>query len=156
MARRRFGLPSRYHPWVFALVAGALSGLVILGVGGRVAMRLIGLHNGQPGGWSFGGTMTVIFMGVVSGVAGAAIRAAASTWLPRRLPDSAGTAVFAIACLLLTLRGLNPVDVPRLVFFLPLTIAYFVVFEMMWRRRGRTAGADVVIDPGPSPQASPT
>ena len=156
MASRRFGLPSRYHPWAFALVAGALSGLVILGIGGRVAMRLIALHNGQPGGWTVGGTMTVIFLGVVSGVGGGAIRAVASAWIPRRLPDSAGTAVFAIACLLLTLRGLNPVDVPRLLYFLPLTIAYVVVFEIIWRRRGRTAGADVVIDHAPSPRASPT
>lgn len=156
MAGRRFGLPFRYQPWAFALVAGALGGLVILGVGGRIAMRLIGLHTGQPGGWTAGGTMTVIFMGVVSGVGGGAIRAAASAWLPRRLPESVGTAVFAIACLFLTLRGLDPVDVTRLVFFLPLTIAYVVAFEMMWRRRGRTAGADVVIDPAPSARVWPT
>lgn len=155
MASRRFGVPFRYHPWAFAVVAGALSGLVILGVGGRVAMRLIGVQNGQPGAWTVGGTMTVIFMGVVSGVGGAAIRAAASAWLPPRLRDSVGTAVFAIACLLLTLRGLKPVDAQRLAFFLPLTIAYVVVFEVLWRRRPRTAG-DAATDPAPSPRASPT
>jgi hypothetical protein len=97
----------------------------------------------------------VIFMGVVSSVGGAAIRAAASAWLPPRLRDSVGTAVFAIACLLLTLRGLNSVDAQRLAFFLPLTIAYVVVFEVSWRLRPRTAG-DAATDPAPSPRASPT
>ena len=156
MRHPRLSRSSHYHPWIFALGAGVATGLLILGVGGRVAMRLFGLHNGQPAGWTVGGTMTVIFMGVVSGVGGAAIRAAASSWFPQRTPESVRTAVFAVACLLLTLRGLNPVDATRLVFFLPLTIAYVAVFEMMWRRRGRTAPDDSVIDPVPSQSASPT
>jgi len=73
-------------------------------------------------------------MGVVSGIGGAAIRAAAATWLPRRAPDVIGTSIFAVACLFLTLRGLNPVDATKLAYFLPLTVAYAVAFETLWHR----------------------
>ena len=131
----RFNAGIHRHPWIFALLAGAATGFVFLGVGGRIAMRLFVLHNGQAPGWTVGGTVTVVFMGVVSGVGGAAIRAAAATWLPRRLPASVGTTIFAVGCLLLTLRGLNPVDATRLAYFLPLTVAYVVAFEVLWRRR---------------------
>jgi hypothetical protein len=139
----RFGAIVR-QPWVFALIAGAATGLLVLGVGGRIAMRLFAIHNGQSPSWTLGGTVAVLFMGVVSGVGGAAIRAAASTWLPRRAPTAVGTAIFAVACLFLTLRGLHPVDAPRLAFFLPLTVVYAVVFELVWRRRpiGGTEPAD--------------
>ena len=135
MERFRFGAAFHQHPWIFALLAGAATGFVFLGVGGRIAMRLFALHNGQAPGWSIGGSVTVVFMGVLSGIGGAAIRAAAATWLPRRIPPVAGTMIFAVGCLLLTLRGLNPVDATRLAYFLPLTVAYMVAFEIWWRRR---------------------
>ncbi|HEX6049983.1 MAG TPA: hypothetical protein VFZ21_11970 [Gemmatimonadaceae bacterium] len=100
-------------------------------------MRFFAAHQGQTTSWTVGGTLAVFAMGAVSGIGGAAIRAATATWLPRRTPDVVGTAIFAIACLLLTLRGLNPVDAVRLAYFLPLTIAFALVFEMLWRRRPR-------------------
>ena len=103
----------REQGWLFALAAGAVTGFIILGVGGRVAMRLFALHTGVRPGITLGGTTTVIVMGVVSGVVGAMIRAAAAAALPRHLPAGIGSAIFAIACLLLTLRGLEPVDAAR-------------------------------------------
>ena len=135
MDRSRFITGVHQHPWIFALLAGAATGFVFLGVGGRIAMRLFALHNGQAASWTVGGTVTVVFMGVLSGIGGAAIRAAAATWLPRRLTAFVGTTIFAVGCLLLTLRGVNPVDATRLLYFLPLTVAYVVAFEVLWRRR---------------------
>lgn len=143
MDRPQFGSRILHHPWVFALVAGAATGFVILGVGGRIAMRFFALHNGQAPILSVGGTVTVVFMGVLSGIGGAAIRAAAATWLPRRTPRVVEPTIFAVGCLLLTLRGLNPVDATRLAYFLPLTIVYVVAFEVLWRRR-RQVVADTV------------
>ena len=125
----------RLEEWLFALAAGAVTGFIILGVGGRIAMRLFALHTGARPGMSLGGTTTVIAMGVVSGVAGAIIRAAAAASLPRQLPAAIGSAIFAIACLLLTLRGLKPVDAARATYFFPLTVAYIIAFELAWRRR---------------------
>ena len=124
----------REQGWLFALAAGAAIGFIILGVGGRIAMRLIALHTGARPGISLGGTTTVIAMGVVSGVAGAMIRAAAEASLPRHLSAGIGSAIFAIACLLLTLRGLKPVDAARVTYFMPLTAAYIIAFEVAWRR----------------------
>lgn len=147
MEHTRFTAKMRHQPWIFALVAGAGTGVVVLGIGGRIAMRLFGVHSGQPAGWSVGGTMTVIFMGLVSGVGGAAIRAAASSWLPRRTPPVVGTVVFVLACTLLTLRGLNPVDATRLAYFLPVIVAYMTVFEVLWRRRPVVVPAEL----GPAP-----
>lgn len=140
-----FGAPLRHHPWIFALIAGGATGLIFLGVGGRVAMRLVAVRAGQPSGWTLGGTMTVLFMGVVSGIGGAAIRAAAEMWLPRRTPQLIRAVVFAVACLLLTLRGLSPVDATRLAFFLPLTLAYVGAFEVVWRRRPKRSAPNAVV-----------
>jgi hypothetical protein len=133
---RDYGLARRLreHVWWFALAAGAVTGCVILGVGGRIAMRFFALHTGARPGFSLGGTITVIFMGVVSGVAGAAIRAAAATWLPKRVPAWIGSVIFAMACMLLTLRGLKPVDAARLTYFLPCTVGYIIAFELLWWR----------------------
>ena len=125
----------REHGWLFALAAGAVTGFIILGVGGRIAMRLFALHTGARPGISLGGTTTVIVMGVMSGVVGAMIRAAAAASLPRYLPAGIGSAIFAIACLLLTLRGLKPLDAARVTYFIPLTVAYIIAFELTWWRR---------------------
>ena len=127
----------REHGWLFALAAGAVTGFIILGVGGRIAMRLFALHTGARPGLSLGGTTTVIVMGVVSGVAGAMIRAAAAASLPRHLPAGIGSAIFAIACLLLTLRGLKPLDAARVTYFIPLTVGYIIAFELAWWRWSR-------------------
>ena len=124
----------REHAWLFAPAAGSVTGFIFLGVGGRIAMRLFAIHTGAPPSMSLGGTTTVILMGVVSGVGGAAIRAAAATWLPKRLPVWIGSTIFATACLLLTLRGLKPVDAARLTYFLPWVAAYIIAFELMWWR----------------------
>ena len=124
----------REHGWLFALAAGAVTGFIVLGVGGRIAMRLFALHTGARPGISLGGTTTVILMGVVSGVVGAMIRAAAAASLPRHLPAGIGSAIFAIACLLLTLRGLEPLDAARATYFIPVTVAYIIAFELTWWR----------------------
>jgi hypothetical protein len=90
------------------LAAGTLLGLVILGVGGRLAMAAIAIGAGQPSRWSLGGSMTVVFLGAVSGLAGAAIALTARfltrPW--RRWPWVHHT-LFSIVLLLLTVRGLR-------------------------------------------------
>ena len=127
-------LRPRWQPWLFAVLAGAAVGLLILGVGGRYVMRVIAVRNGQVPLWTIGGTVTVKAMGVLSGAAGGAIRAAAAAWLPGRAPHWVGTGIFALACLFLTLRGLSPLEPVRLTLFLPLTTAYVAAFEILWRR----------------------
>ncbi len=118
--------------WYSGLGSATLIGLVVLGGGGRLAMRAISSLNGAPGSWTAEGTLTVLLAGAASGLGGGIIRALAD--LARGLSRNARFAMFAAACLALTLRGLNPLDTTRLALFLPLVAVYLVAVEWVWRK----------------------
>lgn len=124
----------RGNPWLFAPIVGSAIGFVTLGVGGRIAMRIVAIAQGQPPAWTFEGTLTVLLLGVGIGAAGALIRAATDRWLPARTPLAVRSAVFALACLLLALRGVSPFTGRTLVIFLPVVAAYAAAIELAWRR----------------------
>ena len=112
-------------------------GALVLGVGGRISMRLIAEATTGTSGFTLGGTMTVIFLGVVSGALGALVLLAARALLRRWSP--APTLVYWAALLAISLRGLRPVDQPRAVLFLPLVAAFGALLQ--WRTwRYRKAG----------------
>jgi hypothetical protein len=77
------------HRWqvlLRAMLAGAVAGTVVLGVGGRLVMRLIAiLFAPGPAGFSWGGTLEVVGAGALFGTA------AALLWPPlaHRLPSPA-------------------------------------------------------------------
>ena len=50
------------------LVSGLLVGSVVIGVGGRIAMRCIALLADRQGGFSWGGTIEVIALGAIIGI----------------------------------------------------------------------------------------
>ncbi|MCJ7422371.1 hypothetical protein [Sphingomicrobium astaxanthinifaciens] len=52
------------------LLSGAALGALVLGVGGRVVMRLLALSDAAPPGFSWGGTGEVIAYGALVGVGG--------------------------------------------------------------------------------------
>jgi membrane associated rhomboid family serine protease len=54
------------------LVASAL-GALVLGIGGRVLMRIIALANGSPGGFSVAGSLEVVAAGALFGALGGLI-----------------------------------------------------------------------------------
>lgn len=49
------------------LIIGALVGTLIIGLGGRLAMRVIALMGGLSGGFSWGGTIEVVLLGLIIG-----------------------------------------------------------------------------------------
>ena len=108
------------NPWVFDPLVGMALGLPILGIGGRIAMRIIAHATNVAPGFSLGGTMTVVSLGVVSGAAGGLIYAI----LVRVLRDRATlrAVVFGVILVLLTLRGASPFTPLTLSLFLPLTL----------------------------------
>lgn len=53
--------------------AGLVSGTIILGIGGRLAMRLIAIVGGLPGGFSWGGSLEVVALGLLIGLLSGAI-----------------------------------------------------------------------------------
>jgi hypothetical protein len=124
---------------------GALVGLPILGVGGRILMRVIAHWEGRVPAFSVGGTITVLFMGTMAGVAGGAVHG-----ILRRLINSmpARNILFAIVCTAFTWRAVNALlPRPRLM-FVALTFAYIIVMELITARYASRAPF--------SPEAAPS
>lgn len=121
------------NPWVFGPVVGALVGLPILGIGSRIAMRLVAVGTDRPSAFTVEGSLTVIFFGVVAGLAGGAIYAILARFLPRR--TAIRSMIFGAIIVLLTLRGVSPATAFTLSLFLPLTVAYAILIDVIWRRR---------------------
>jgi hypothetical protein len=114
------------HPVLRTLVHGVLLGLLILGVGGRVAMAAIQYQQSGNSSWSLGGSMTVVFLGAASGLAGAAMLLV-SRWGAARLPERlrwVGYAAFALLLLLVTMRGLRGTAAVGAWYFYPLVATF--------------------------------
>jgi hypothetical protein len=90
-------------------------------------MRAIALANKAPPGFSVGGTATVILLGAASGVGGGLLYAL----LYRLIPDARAlrSLVFGTALVLLTLRGLRPIQPLALEWFMPLALAYGAIVD---------------------------
>ena len=116
------------EPWLVGLLLGALVGLVVLGVGSRIAMRAIAIANSTPTGFTVGGTATVVFLGVVSGVGGGLLYAFLHRFIPR--PRFVRSALYATAIALLTLRGLRPIQPLALEWFMPLALGYGAIIDV--------------------------
>ncbi|HEX9705670.1 MAG TPA: hypothetical protein VGA20_10515 [Gemmatimonadales bacterium] len=127
--------PTR-RDWLACSLLGVGIGTVALGIGGRVAMRGIAMLSGTTPGFSWGGTMTVIFLGAVSGLAGALFFMGVRLLLPRRRVLRG--VLFWTFLVLVSLRGLRPVDGQRLLLFMPLVLVYGVTLQALWCRNVRT------------------
>jgi hypothetical protein len=131
------------EPVVRALLLGAAVGFVVLGIGGRLAMRAIAVANHVPAGFTFDGTTTVVLLGVVSGIAGALLYALLHRYIQRR--RLVRSALFTLALVLLTLRGLRPIQPLALEWFMPLAVAYGAIVDVVYtwwagRRASRASG----------------
>ncbi|MGQ0639330.1 MAG: hypothetical protein ACT4P6_00935 [Gemmatimonadaceae bacterium] len=118
------------QPWIRSAALGTVLGTLFLGIGGRAAMRAIASVQNAASGYSFGGTMTVVFLGAASGLAAGVIYAACRRLFTRHVWWA--RALFAVILLAITLRGLRPLDEQRLIIFLPLFIAFGFAFDRLW------------------------
>jgi len=120
-------------PWIFDPLLGIALGLPILGVGSRIAMRIIAHATNVAPGFSFGGTMTVVGLGALSGAAGGLIYAVVA----RVVRDRATVrgVIFGLILILLTLRGTDPFTPLTLSLFLPLTLLYGALLHFVHRLR---------------------
>jgi hypothetical protein len=114
-------------------VVGAVLGLPILGIGSRIAMRLVAVGTNQPSGFTVGGSLTVVFMGVVAGLAAGAIYAILARVLSRR--TGIRSLLFGVIIVLLTVRGVAPATPFTLSLFLPVTLAHAILLDVIWRRK---------------------
>ena len=118
--------------WWRAPLLGAALGLPILGIGGRVAMRVIAAYTDAASVVSVEGSITVLLAGAASGIAGALFSALLDWRLPHR--RTARGLVFAAFLAFVTIRGLHPVAPLPLALFGPLVVIYGWVLERSWYR----------------------
>lgn len=123
------------RPWLRGAALGALLGTLCLGLGGRAAMRGIATAQGATPGFSFGGTLTVVFLGALAGLTAGLVYVAARKLLPRRV--WLARALFSVILLAVTLRGLRPIDALQLELFLPLFVVFGVALDRLWERQSQ-------------------
>jgi hypothetical protein len=114
------------------LIRGALVGLVVLGIGGRLLMRVIAHMEHRPlFVFTAQGTLTVVFAGTVAGLFAGFIyylvrRFLRQPWLR--------TIVFVVICELVTWRGVHGLlPVPQLM-FMTLALIYLGIIDTLGRR----------------------
>lgn len=119
--------------WVLrSAIAGAAIGLIVLGVGGRIIMRIIAHWEGRVPVLTPSGTFTVVMMGMLAGVAGGVVHG-----LLRRFVSSAPVRilVFTVVCVAITWHAVNALlPRPRLL-FVALTLGYVAVLELVKNSR---------------------
>ena len=120
------------YDWLAGFLLGTALGVVVLGIGGRIAMRGIALYLGQRPGLTLGGSLTVVFLGALCGAGGGVLLVLTRLLFPRRSFVRAG--LFWTVSLLVTLRGLRPVDPVKLVAFVPPVLVFGAFLYLVWCR----------------------
>jgi hypothetical protein len=118
-----------------AIVAGAASGAILLGGGGRLAMFLFAVATGRPPGFTLGGSLNVVFAGAIVGVVGGLLLALIRRWLPGR-PWVRGVS-FGALCYLVAIPGFRPPTPLVFGLFAPLFVAFGVVTVWAHQRLSR-------------------
>lgn len=127
-------------------LAGAVPGLLVLGIGGRLVMSLIAWRAGIPVGYSLGGTLEVIITGVLFGLGGGLIYGTlVAVWRSDRVSIGAafGLLYFAVLALYPPAAARSaasgvPQERPLVLFaFGALFVAYGVSVAAMMRRTDR-------------------
>ena len=109
-------------------LTGAAIGLPLLGVGGRVLMRVIAHWEGRVPVLTLSGTTTVLFAATMAGLAAGTVNGLLKRFVHNPLVRNS---IFAIVCVLFTWRAVNALlPRPRLM-FVALTLIYVVAFELI-------------------------
>ena len=114
------------------LIRGASVGLIVLGVGGRLLMRLIAHREHRPlMVFTVPGTLTVLFAGTVAGLAAGLIY-----YLLRRFVRAAWirTMGFVLICGLIAWRGVHGLLVVPQLMFMALALVFLMIVDVMGRR----------------------
>jgi len=120
-----------------SLIRATLLGFLILGIGSRLLMRVVALMQGTPPAWTFEGTLTVVFLGTVSGLGAGIIYQ-----LLRRFVDKASvrTAAFIAICGLISWRGVHGVPPVQQAMFMALAVVYLILVDVLGRLATRASG----------------
>ena len=115
------------------LVRGALLGLIILGIGGRLIMRVIAHMEGRTSVFTPEGSLAVIFYGTVAGALSGLIY-----YLLRRFVRKPWirTAAFIAICELISWRGVSGLLPLPQAMFMTLALVFLVMVDFLGRRSG--------------------
>jgi hypothetical protein len=132
---RTFDLHAAWRLILGSALTGAVLGLPILGVGGRIIMRIIAHWEGRVPVLTFGGTLTIVFAGTMAGLAGGAAHGILRWLITNALVRNT---VFLLLCIAFTWHALNALlPRPRLM-FVALTVVYVAALEAVTSRRDRS------------------
>jgi hypothetical protein len=113
------------------LIRGTVLGLLILGIGGRLLMRVIAHMEGRVPVFTPEGSLAVVFFGTVAGAASGLIY-----YLLRRFVRKpwVRTVAFIVICELVSWRGVSGLlPVPQAM-FMALALVYLVIVDGLGRR----------------------
>ena len=117
------------------LVRGTVLGLLILGVGGRLLMRVIAHMEGRIPAFTLPGSLTVVFAGTVAGAFAGFIY-----YLLRRFVSepSVRTVAFIAICELVSWRGVHGLLPLPQVMFMTLALLYLVIVDALGRHGAKS------------------
>ena len=117
---------------------GALIGLPVLGIGGRIMMRIIAHWEGRTPVLTPEGTFTVVAIATLLGALGGVVHAL----LVRFIRNNAlRLSLFGLIAVLFTLRAVNNLLIRPRLLFLAIMVVYAIILEMVSRTRRETAFA---------------
>jgi hypothetical protein len=113
------------------LVRATLLGFVILGIGGRLLMRVVAHMEGRAPVFTPEGSVAVAFYGAAAGLFSGFVyyvvsRFIAKPWLR--------TAAFIVICGLVSIRGVSGLMPVPQAMFVALALAYLVIVDVLGRR----------------------
>ena len=123
---------STLRDWLIGLTFGAIGGAVILGVGGRLAMRALAIMQEWTPYFTVYGTATIVAFGGAAG-AGFAVVLLTLRSVPR-LPSWSVPLFYWLALAAVTLHLLQPIDRDRLTVFPPLVFLFGVAQQLGFAR----------------------
>ena len=117
------------------LLRGALLGLLILGIGGRLLMRVIAHMEGRVPAFTLPGSLTVVFAGTVAGLLAGLIYHVLRRFVRR---PWIRTAAFIVICELISWRGVHGLLPLPQVMFMTLALVYLVIVDALGRHGARS------------------
>ncbi|HJP59209.1 MAG TPA: hypothetical protein VJ865_04405 [Gemmatimonadaceae bacterium] len=115
--------------WV---LRGGVVGLLVLGIGGRLLMRVIAHREHRPVMvFTIPGTLAVVLAGTVAGLVAGLIY-----YLLRRFVRESWvrTAVFLVICGLIAWRGVHGLLLVPQLMFMALALVFLIIIDVMGRR----------------------
>ena len=118
--------------WIVGLSAGTVLGAIFLGIGGRLAMRGIALAEGRMPLFTPEGSLAVVLLGAITGAIVASLFLLARVFFPSR--RVLRVLFFWIVTLAVVLRGVSPLTLINVMWFVPLFLAHGSLLNLYWCR----------------------